>query len=63
MIGISKIKDNTRMRSSTTTACGEDILKINRSVEAQATIRKYINPMTLIITRSVEDRNLNNRLA
>lgn len=51
------------MGSRSTTALGENILKINRSVEAQPAIRKDINPVTLVITRRVENRNLNGRLA
>lgn len=58
MVRVSKIKDNTGMRTSSTTATSEDVIKINGAVEAQATVGEYVNPMALVITRSVEDRDL-----
>jgi hypothetical protein len=63
MIWVGKIKDDTRMRPGTTTTTSKDILKVNSTVEAQATIGKNINPMTLVVTRCVEDRDLLNRIS
>ena len=46
------------MRSGTTTAVGEDLLKVDRSVEAERAVVKDVDPVALVITRSVEDRDV-----
>jgi hypothetical protein len=46
------------MGTSTTTVPGEDRLKINGSVEAEATIWKDINPMALVVARSIQNGDL-----
>lgn len=43
----------------TSTATGlKDTLKVNGAVEAQAAIIEDINPVSLVVSRSVDDGNL-----
>lgn len=46
------------MRTSATASSGKDVIKINSSVEAQRTIIIDINPVALVVTRSVQHRDL-----
>lgn len=55
---VRQVENDRRMRPGTTTITSEDILKVNSSVEAQTTVRQDINPMTLVVSRSVQDRDL-----
>jgi hypothetical protein len=58
VVGISQIKDDRRMGTGTATVSGEDGFEINRPVEAQATIREDVNPVTLVVAWGVEDGDL-----
>jgi hypothetical protein len=63
VVWISKIKDNARVRTSSTTITSEDVFEVDGSVEAQATVWEDVNPMALVVTRGVENRDLRNELA
>ena len=60
---IRQIKDDGRVRPSTTPRAAEDLLEVDSSVEAKRTVRQDVNPVTLIVARSVEDRDLTKILA
>lgn len=51
------------MRASTTPVLGEDGVEVNGSVEAKPTIGQDIDPMALIITRRVYNRDLKHESA
>jgi hypothetical protein len=59
VLRVSKIIDDTAVRTGTTTRF-EDALKVNGAVEVQGSIVKDINPVRLVVTRSVDDRDLFN---
>jgi hypothetical protein len=46
------------VRAGATSALGEDGLKVDGSVEAEGAIVKDVNPMGLVVTRGVENRDL-----
>ena len=46
------------MRASSTAILGEDGLKIDGAVEAQSTVGQDVNPVRLVVTRCIEDRDL-----
>jgi len=46
------------MRSRTTTSLGKDLLKVNGAVKAKRSIIIDVNPVTLVIGRSVDNRDL-----
>jgi hypothetical protein len=58
VLRISEIKDDSTMRSCTTTSLGKDLLKVNGTVEAKRSVIVDVNPVTLVISRSVDDRDL-----
>lgn len=43
------------MRPSTTTVAGEDALEIDRSVEAETSVGKDVNPVALVVSRGVDN--------
>lgn len=58
VLGISQIEDDGAVRTSTTTAVSKNVLKVNGSVETQRTVLVDIDPMALVITRGVENGDL-----
>ena len=42
----------------TTTAAGEDVVEVDGAVEGERAIRKDVNPVSLVVSRSVEDGDL-----
>lgn len=58
VLRISEIKYDNTVRSGTTSGLGKDLLKVNGAVEAKRSIIVDVNPVTLVITRSVDDRDL-----
>ncbi len=58
MSRISQIKDHRRVRASTSTVLSEDLLEVDSAVKAKGAVRKDVNPMTLVVARSVEDGDL-----
>jgi hypothetical protein len=51
------------MRSSTTPVLGEDVLEINCAVEAKTAVGEDVNPVALVVARSVDDGDLRYILA
>lgn len=47
---------------SATASAGEDGLKVNSAVEAEGAVVEDVNPVDLVVTRGVEDRDLENKL-
>lgn len=58
VLRISEIKDDNTVRSRTTTSLGKDLLKVNGAVEAKRSIIVDVNPVTLVVTRGIDDRDL-----
>lgn len=58
VLRISEIKDDSTVRSRTTTSLGKDLLKVNGAVEAKRSVIVDVNPVTLVISRSVDNRDL-----
>jgi hypothetical protein len=63
VLWVSKVEDDSRVRLSTTTvasvtALGEGLLEVNTPVEAQGTIWKDVNPLSLEIGWGVDNANL-----
>lgn len=58
VLRISQVKDDGTVRSGTTTVAGEDVIEVNGAVEAQGTIVVDVNPVTLVVSGSIEDGNL-----
>jgi hypothetical protein len=46
------------VRTSSTSTLSEDGVEIDGAVEVQSAIRKNIDPMAFVVSRSIEDRNL-----
>lgn len=55
---ISQIKDDARVRASAAAVLGEDGLEVNSAVEAESTVGQDVNPVGLVVTGSVQDRDL-----
>jgi hypothetical protein len=58
VLGVSEVKDDGAVRSGTTAGLGEDVLKVNRAVEAEGAVLVDVDPVTLVVTRSVDDGDL-----
>lgn len=58
VLRISEIKDDSTVWSRTATGLGKDLLKVNGAVEAKRSIIVDVNPVTLVITRSIDNRDL-----
>ena len=63
VVRVSKIENNARMRTSSTTIMRKDVFEVDSAVEAQAAVGEDVNPMAFIVTWCVEDRDLRNKLA
>lgn len=55
VLGIGKVENDGRMRSSTTTVAGEDALEIDRPVETETSVGKDVNPVALVVSRGVDN--------
>lgn len=55
VLGVCEVKDDNTVGSGTATSFGEDLLKINGTVEAERPVVVDIDPMTLVITGSVDN--------
>lgn len=58
VLGVSKVKDDSTVRSGTTAGLGKDVLKVNGAVEAEGAIIVDVNPVALVVTGSVDDGDL-----
>lgn len=58
VLGIGEVENDGRMRPSTTTVAGEDALEIDCPVEAEASVGKDVNPVALVVSRGVDNRDL-----
>lgn len=58
VLGVSKVKDDSTVRSGTTAGLGEDVLKVNRAVEAERAVLVDVDPVALVVTGSVDDGDL-----
>lgn len=55
VLRVCEVKDDNAVGSGTATSFGEDLLKINGTVEAERPVVVDIDPMTLVITGSVDN--------
>ncbi|EEY14371.1 predicted protein [Verticillium alfalfae VaMs.102] len=55
VLGVSEIVDDRRVRAGTTTVAGEDALKVDGAVEAEAAIVVDVDPVSLVVTGGVDD--------
>lgn len=58
MSRISQIKDDARVRASAAAVLGEDGLEVNSAIEAESAVGQDVNPVGLVVTGSVQDRDL-----
>lgn len=58
VLWVSEVKDDNTVRSGTATGLGEDVLKVNRAVEAEGAVVVDVDPVALVITRCVDDGDL-----
>jgi len=63
VLGISQVEDDGRVRASTTAVAGEDALEIDGPVEAEAAVVEDIDPVRLVVARSVEDGDLEREIS
>jgi hypothetical protein len=56
--GIRQVIDDGRVRAGTTSGRSEDGLEVHGAVERQPTVGQDVNPVTLVVTGGVEDRDL-----
>jgi len=58
ILRIRQVKNDTRMRPRTTPAACKDLLKVNRSVEVERAILVNIDPVSLVVTRCIQHRDI-----
>lgn len=58
VLRVGQVKDNTAVGTGTTTANGEDVLKVDGAVEAKRAILKDVNPVTLVVSGGVKHGDL-----
>ncbi len=58
VVRIRQVKDDGRVRTGASSRGGKDLLEVDSAVEAETAVREDINPMALVIARSVQDRDL-----
>jgi hypothetical protein len=63
VLWVSQIEDDARVWSCTTTALGEDILEVDLTIEAEGTIGQDVDPVTLVVSWRVDNRDLDPLLA
>lgn len=57
VLRVSQVKDDTAVGASTATGL-KDALKVDGAVEVQAAILEHVNPVSLVVTGSVDDGDL-----
>lgn len=58
VLRVSQVEDDRAVRTGTTAAFSEDVLKVDRPVEGEGAIVVDVNPVNLVVTRGVEDGDL-----
>ncbi len=58
VVRVGEIVDDRRMRPSATARPGEDGFKVDGAIEMQAAVWEDIDPVSLVVTRCIEDRDL-----